>query len=117
MENEKLSVKLYRHKVYKDFYVIRTNLCGGSEKSPFYEITKDLQKAINSVLDYNNQKNETFEKWMDRFKDENGVTELQVKTVFKKEIEFDGYKGVLEKKVVLPVSEFELVELKEESNG
>lgn len=27
---------------------------------------------------------------------------------------FDGYKGVLEKEVVLPVSDFELVELKEE---
>jgi hypothetical protein len=51
---------------------------------------------------------------MNRFKDENGVTELKVKTVFKKEIEFDGYNGILEKKVVLPVSEFELVELKEE---
>lgn len=114
MKNETLSVKLYRHKVYKDLYLIRTNLRGGNKKSPFYEITKDLQKAINSVLDYNNQKNETFEKWMDRFKDENGVTELQVKTVFKKEIEFDGYNGVLEKEVVLPVSEFELVELREE---
>lgn len=42
-----------------------------------------------------------------------GVTELKVKTVLKKEMEFDGYKGVLEKEVVLPVSEFELVELKE----
>ena len=114
MKNEKLSVKLYRHKVYKDLYLIRTNLRGGSKKSPFYEITNDLQKAIDSVLDYNNQKNETFEKWMDRFKDENGVTELQVKTVLKKEMDFDGYKGVLEKEVILPVSEFELVELKEE---
>lgn len=113
MENEKLSVKLYRHKVHKDLYLIRTNLCGGSKDSAFYEITKDLQKAIDSVLDYNNQKNETFEKWMDWFKDENGVTELQVKTVFKKEMELDGYKGILEKKVVLPVSDFELVELKE----
>lgn len=51
---------------------------------------------------------------MDWFKDENGVTELKVRTVLKKEIEFDGYKGVLEKEVVLPVSDFELVELKEE---
>lgn len=113
MENEKLSVKLYRHKVYKDFYLIRTNLCGGSKESSFYEVTEDLQKAIDSVLYYNN-KDETFEYWMNRFKDENGVTELKVKTVFKKEIEFDGYNGILEKKVVLPVSEFELVELKEE---
>lgn len=113
MKNETLSVKLYRHKVYKDLYLIRTNLRGGNKKSPFYEITKDLQKAIDSVLYYNN-KDGTFEKWMDRFKDENGVTELQVKTVFKKEIEFDGYKGVLEKEVVLPVSDFELVELREE---
>lgn len=56
MKNETLSVKLYRHKVYKDLYLIRTNLRGGNKKSPFYEITKDLQKAINSVLDYNNQK-------------------------------------------------------------
>lgn len=113
MENEKLSVKLYRHKVYKDLYLIRTNLCGGSKESSFYEVTEDLQKAIDSVLYYNN-KDETFEYWMNRFKDENGVTELKVKTVFKKEIEFDGYKGVLEKEVVLPVSEFELVELREE---
>lgn len=50
---------------------------------------------------------------MNRFKDENGVTELKVKTVFKKEMEFDGYKGILEKEIILPVSEFEIVELKE----
>lgn len=113
MENEKLSVKLYRHKVYKDLYLIRTNLRGGSKDSAFYETTKDLRKAIDSILDYND-KDTTFEKWMVRFKDENGVTKLKVKTVLKKEVEFDGYKGILEKEVVLPVSEFELVELKEE---
>lgn len=112
MSNEKLSVKLYRHKVHKDLYLIRTNLCGGNKDSAFYGTTKDLQKAIDSIL-YYNAKDTTFEKWMDWFKDENGVTELKVKTVLKKEMEFDGYKGVLEKEVVLPVSEFELVELKE----
>lgn len=113
MSNEKLSVKLYRHKVYKDLYLTRTNLCDGSKESPFYETTKDLQKDIDSILYYNN-KDTTFEKWMDWFKDENGVTELKVKTVLKKEMDFDGYKGVLEKEVILPVSDFELVELKEE---
>lgn len=112
MDDERLSVKLYRHKTHKDLYLIRTNLCGGSKNSAFYETTNSLRKALDSVL-YYEDKYEIFEEWMNRFKDENGVTELKVKTVFKKEMEFDGYKGILEKEIILPVSEFEIVELKE----
>ena len=112
MSNEKLSVKLYRHKTYRDLYLIRTNLCGGNKNSAFYETTKNLREAIDSVL-YYKEKDTSFEKWIDWFTDDYGVTELKVKTILTKEAEFDGYKGVLEKEVVLPVSEFELVELRE----
>lgn len=35
MKNETLSVKLYRHKVYKDLYLIRTNLRGGNKNRHF----------------------------------------------------------------------------------
>lgn len=112
MNDKKLSIRIYRHKIYKDFYLIRTNLCGGNKDSAFYETTNDLRKAIDNVLYYDN-KDGAFEHWMNWFKDENGVTELKAKTILTKEMDFDGYKGVLKKEVILPVSEFELVELKE----
>lgn len=98
-----MELKFYRHKEYKDLYLVRTNVCGGNENSSFYGTTSNVLDAIRS-LEYHG---DNFLDWYKRFP--NNKTE----TVLVKEMELDGYKGTLKKTVCLPIKEFELVTLRE----
>ena len=98
-----IELKFYRHKEYKDLYLKRSSYCGGNANTPFYEVTKDVFEAIRS-LDFNG---DDFMSWYHTF------PENKTKVIFMKEMEFDGYKGILKKEVWLPISGFELVTLRE----
>lgn len=103
-------IKLYvwRHKTNKEFYLIRNwGLCGGSKESDFYKMTTDVVEAIRNA----NRPN--FDEWMDHFLDDNGITRLKAKMIDYKEMEFNGYKGTLQKELCFPVSEFEKITLSE----
>ena len=110
MDSEKLTLKVYRHKIYKDIYLTRGSCCGGSVNAEFYKTTTNLIEAVR------NANSEEFEEYMHWFLDDSGITKLKVKATLIKEMDFDGYKGVLKKELLLPVSEFELIVLKEEYN-
>lgn len=93
-------LKFYRHKEYKDLYLIRSNVCGGNHNSQFYTVTSDVLASIRMVSD-----NPDFLEWFKRYPD-NYVT-----TVIKKKFDWDGFSGELKKEINLPVKEFELVTL------
>ena len=103
-------IKLYvwRHKTNKDIYLVRNwGLVGGSKDSDFYKATTNIIDAIKAANEPD------FEEWMNRFLDDNGVTQLKARVTVYKELEFDGYKGTLKKEICLPVAEFEKVTLSE----
>ena len=105
---EKITVKVYRHKIEKEVYLTRTwGFCGGNEDTEFYKATTNLIEAIqNTAAEV--RTGEEFEHWMDSF---NG--KLYVKYIQKKDMEFDGYSGTLKKEVKLYVRDFEKVILTE----
>lgn len=92
---EKLSIRVYRHKEYKNVYLKRNWKYAGGGLDTEYAATTNLREAIDSVLF-----NEFEEK-------------LYVMYTDKKEMEFDGYKGVLAKEIRLYLKDFEKVVLKE----
>ncbi len=96
-------LKFFRHKEYKDLYLVRTPVCGGNHTSPFYAVTPDVLAAIRSVIT-----NDDFLGWYKRFPD-NYVT-----TVIEKEFNLDGFSGKLKKEVNLPIEDFEMVTLCED---
>ena len=47
----KIEIKLYRHKIHKDIYLIRNwSICGGTPETEWFEATKSLKKAIENRL-------------------------------------------------------------------
>lgn len=103
-----MTIKIYRHKYYKDIYLARNwHICGGSSTTEFYFATKELTRAIADA-----NKND-FESWMHSFLDEEGKTKLTADIKLSKMIEIDGYKGLCQKECKFPVTEFELVVFEE----
>ena len=99
---KKIEIKLYRHKYFEDVYLARNyGYCGGNKDTPFYYGTQDVFEAIRSA------QRENFLDWHNRF---DGLT---AKFTDSKEIDIDGYKGTIENEISLPVSEFEVVILRE----
>jgi hypothetical protein len=108
MGSNKLKIKLYRHIYHKDIFLSRNwNYCGGDEDTPFYYATRNMRTAL---VDANEP---DFLIWTHRFLDFEGKTKLKAKMTDTKEVDIDGYVGTLKKELVLPVSEFALVELAE----
>lgn len=100
--NDGITIKLYRHRHDKTVFLARNwNICGGSVATPFYYATRNVMLAIE------NANKADFESWMHRFDG------LVAKMTDSKEMEFDGYKGVLVKEMEFCVQDFELVELTE----
>lgn len=118
MEENKIEIIIYRHKEYKDIYLIRNwSICGGCEDTEFYLTTHSLKEAINNMFRYNSKTKkdeltDEFMYWTKRFKNK-----LKVKVVLEKEMDFDGYKGKLKKELLLPVDDFEMVILSEPDEG
>ena len=99
---EKIDIKLYRHKYFEDVYLARNyGYCGGNKDTPFYYGTQDILEAIRSAQDKN------FLDWHNR------IDGLSAKFTDSKEIDIDGYKGTIKKEFSFPVSEFEIVTLRE----
>lgn len=102
---EKLKVSVFRHKTYKEVFLTR-NWCVCGVCSGTYKTTDNLLSAIENA---NNQFHTKRSKFDDFFRDN-----MTVEYTLKKEMEFDGYSGTLEKKVNLKVTDFEEVILTEE---
>ena len=99
---EKIKIKLYRHKYFEDVYLARNySYCGGDKDTPFYYGTQDIFEAIRSA------QRENFLYW------HNQIDGLTAKFTDCKEIDIDGYTGIIKKELCLPVSEFEVVILEE----
>lgn len=108
----KIKIKLYRHKTYKDIYLIRNwCICGGSADTEWFEATKSLKEAIDNLWRYDGKTQEYFtedlEKEIKRRFFEDGKSLLKAKITLKKNLEFDGYKGTLTKEEVFAVNDFE----------
>lgn len=100
---DKIKVCLYRHKYFEDLFLARNwNYCGGNKDTPFYFATQDVVRAISDA------QNPKFREWMNSFEGN-----LTVKFTDKKEVDIDGYRGVVEKELKFPIEEFVLVELME----
>lgn len=111
---KKIKLIVYRHKERKDIYLKRNwGVCGGGETTEFYGATTSVVEAIGSV-NASPRMNEKFESWFNSFLDKDGKTKLVVKIQDKKEFDFDGYKGIATKEIVLRVADFERVELIEQ---
>lgn len=80
-----MELKLYRHKTYKDAYLMRNScVCGGGENTEFYLVTKSPTEAIDSLNRYGNE----FLSWYHHFKNN------WAKYILTKDMDFDGYKGI-----------------------
>lgn len=103
-----MTIKLFRHKVHKDIFLARNwSYCGGDENTEFYYATKDVFTAVKDA------NRPVFKKWFSSFLDEDGKTKLKARITDRKTVDIDGYFGTVEKELVFPVVDFELVELTE----
>ena len=113
----KIEIKLYRHKTYKDIYLIRNWNIMGSPEAEWFEATKSLKRAIENIWRYDRKIDDycliDLDKEIKAHFFENGKSELKAKITLKKELEFDGYKGVLTKEEIYPVDDFEPFILRE----
>ena len=108
----KIEIKLYRHKIFKDIYLIRNwCICGGGTETEWFEATQSLKKAIENLWRYDSKHDNYYltniEKEIKSRFFENGKSELKAKIILKKEVDFDGYKGILTKEEVYPLDDFE----------
>lgn len=108
----KIEIKLYRHKIYKDIYLIRNwNICGGTQDTDWFKATKSLKEAIDNLWEYDSKTKEYYIKDLEKevkshfFK--NYKSELKARITLKKNLEFDGYKGTLTKEEIFTVNDFE----------
>ena len=112
---EKMQIKFYRHKTYRDIYLKRNwNICG-SPDAEWWKATNDLIEALNSMKRYKEGKDiwvDVEEAYHEHYF-ENGHSRLKAKITLKKEFDFDGYVGELKKELILPLDDFELVTLEE----
>ena len=102
---EKLKVRVFRHKTYKNVFLTR-NWCVCGACSDTYKTTDNLLSAIENANNPYHMERSKFDSF---FRDN-----MTVEFTLKKEMEFDGYSGTLEKKVNLKVTDFEEVILTEE---
>lgn len=96
---------VYRHKERKDLYLKRDwAICGGNSDTAWYKVTRNLDEALYSIRRGLEWDAEPFESRFRVFDKDTYVIVTDTK-----EFEFDGYKGTLEKKSKLFVTEFEKV--------
>ena len=108
IKDNKVEIRFYRHKTYKNIYLARnTYICGGGSDTEFFKATTDFLEALKSF-----EGKDIVEEYKKFFYSE-GHSELKAKITLKKEMEFDGYKGILTKKEIYPLDDFELVTLVE----
>ena len=106
--NEKLSLRVYRHKEEKGVFLKRNwGMCGGTPDTAFYQATTDVLEAIESVK-VEERTGECFEYWMGSFDGK-----LYVKFKKKRDVEIDGFTGTLEKEIKLYIKDFEKIVLTE----
>lgn len=105
--DEKLKVRVFRHKTYKDVFLAR-NWCICGANSDTYRIAHHLLDAIDSANTRHDSRK--FEDYLNFTYMGKGLT---VTHKLKKDMEFDGYTGTLVKEVELNVSDFEEIYLTE----
>lgn len=107
-------ITIYRHKTDKNIYLIRIwNICGGGPETEFYKATDSFEIAIKNALE-EGVWGSKFNDWMGSFIDpETGKTKLTANIILRKDLEFDGYKGILTKTISYPVHEFEPIDIVE----
>ena len=115
---DKLRLKIYRHKIYKDIYLIRNWGICGSPEADWFQATKSIKEYFSNYETYDgrtldkeyakrvNDKSFTY--------DRDGKCRMTANVTLKKDFDFDGYKGKLEKTLKLPIDEFECIILEEE---
>lgn len=106
--DEKLEISIFRHKTYKDVFLTR-NWCVCGASSDTYKTTTDVFAAIGSANLRSNASKSARPNKFDYYFRENIV----VKHTMEKEMEFDGYSGVLTKEIELKLTDFEEVILTE----
>lgn len=103
-----LELKLYRHKKYKDIYLLRIpGFTDKNHKRHYYDSTKNPLNALQSYKMYGDKflicvdddANKSVDVWLTKY------------------VEDEGYKGTLEKEEKLLISDFELVVLREVVEG
>ncbi len=115
---DKLKLKIYRHKIYKNIYLIRNWAVCGSPEADWFKTTKSIKEYFDKYENYDgrtldeeykeniNEKGFAF--------DRDGKCRMTADAVLKKDFDFDGYKGKLEKLLKLPITEFECIILEED---
>lgn len=114
-KEEKMKIKLYRHKVHKNLYLKRNWHIMGSPEAEWWSATDKLYEALQSYRKYENHRyiEVDIEEEYKRFENNDCFPRYRTKYTFEKEMEFDGYKGKLEKEEIMPLSDYELVVLEE----
>lgn len=112
-----MELKIYRHKIYKDIYLIRNWGTCGSPEADWFKATKSISEYFSK---YERCDGETLEKaYKERINDKsftfdiNGKCRTTANITLEKDFDFDGYKGKLKKELKLPIDEFELITLVE----
>ena len=112
-----MELKFYRHKKYKDIYLKRNFHIMGSPEAEWWSATDKLYEALQSYRKYDSKLNKhidiDIEKEYKEFKNHDWFPRYKTTFTFEKEMEFDGYVGKLKKEEILPLSDYELVILKE----
>ena len=108
IKDNNVKIRFYRHKTHKNLYLKRNRyICGGGPNTEWFKATTDFFEALESFKDIDVE-----EEYKGIFYS-NGHSELKAKIVLKKYIDFDGYKGTLEKEEIYPLDDFELITLVE----
>lgn len=115
---DKLRLKIYRHKIYKDIYLMRNWGTCGSPEADWFKATKKIKEYFNNYENYNS---ETLDKVYEEIIndkgftfDKNGKCRMTADITLEKDFDFDGYKGKLKKVLELPIDEFECITLVED---
>lgn len=104
----KLRLFVFRHKYHKDIYLARNwSICGGGPNTEFYYATKDVITALKDAA------RSDFISWSRNFPSESGKTALKARIVDCKEVDIDGYKGTITKRLEFSVADFEKISLVE----
>lgn len=112
-----MELKIYRHKVYKDIYLIRNWGTCGSPEADWFKATKKLKDYFSSYENYDGKTLD--EAYRERINDKSfafdrdGKCRMTANITIEKDFDFDGYKGKLKKELKLPIDEFEVVTLVE----
>ena len=110
MEDKEIKIKLYRHKEYKNIYLVRNwHIWGGCVDTDWFSTTQSLYDAVeNSLKYYGYDKGDIEKEYINKL---HSFPKNKAKAILKKEMDFDGYKGELTKELMLPIEDFELITL------